>query len=61
MKESGIMLPARLALDYDEDQGIYWTYLESFTLCGENKIHYRQNFETETEALGDFGKRVGRL
>lgn len=55
------MLPARLALDYDEDQGIYWTYLESFTLCGENKIHYRQNFETETEALGDFGKRVGRL
>ena len=55
------MLPARVALDYDEDKGIYWTYLESFTPSGEAKIHYRQNFDTEAEALEDFEKRVARL
>jgi len=61
VKESGNMLPTRVALDYDEAEGAYWTYLESFALGGETKTHYGQNFETEAEALEDFQKRVARL
>ena len=60
-EESTSMLPARVALDYDEAAGTYWTYLESFTANGEARIHYGQTFQTEAEAMEDFRKRVERL
>ena len=61
IKESGSRLPARMVLEYDQDTGTYWTYLESFTTSGEAKVHYRREFTTEAEALDDFLARVARL
>ena len=61
IKDSGHMLPSRVVLEHDGDNGTYWTYLESFTNSGETKVHYRQDFETAAEALEDFLARVARL
>ncbi len=61
IKDSGSMLPTRAVLEYDQDKGIYWTYLESFTTCGVTKVHYRQDFRTEAEGIGDFLARLVRL
>ena len=61
IKDSGSMLPARMVLEHDDEKGTYWTYLESFTTSGETKVHYRQDFATEAEAVEDFEKRAERL
>ena len=65
LKESEIkgsrgMLPARVALDFDEESGTYWTYLESIATSGEAKLHYGRAFDTEQAAVEDFGKRLGK-
>ena len=61
IKDPGPMLPARVVLEYDEAEGIYWTYLESYISSGETKVHYRRDFSSEAEALEDFQTRVARL
>ena len=55
------MLPARMVLDYDEDDGTWRTYLETINTDGAIGFQYGRHFETEGEAMGDFEVRAGRL
>ena len=55
------MLPARMVLDYNDAEGTYRTFLETFTMSGETGFQYGRFFETEAEAEEDFQIRSARL
>ena len=60
-KGTGSMLPARMVLDYNDAEGTYRTFLETFTMSGEAGFQYGRFFDTKDEALEDFQNRVARL
>ena len=55
------MLPARMVLDYNETEGTYRTFLETFKGNGERGFQYGRQFETNDEATEDFQIRSARL
>ena len=61
IKDSGSMLPARMVLEYNETEGSYRTFLETFKNNGESGFQYGRFFETKDEATEDFQIRSGRL
>ena len=61
VKDADHMLPSRVVLDYDESEGTFRTFVETFRSDGQVGFQYGRQFETEAEALEDFQKRATRL
>ena len=61
IKDAGHMLPPRVVLEYDESEGTFRTFLETFKGNGQVGFQYGRLFESETGALEDFEKRSARL
>lgn len=55
------MLPARVVLDYNKEDGRYRTWLEVLPKEGEPQYFYGRFFDIEEDALRDFDLRVQRL
>ena len=61
IKESGSMLPARVVLEYNNTEGNYRTFLETFKSNGEAGFQYGRFFESEAEAVQNYQMRIARL